>query len=127
MRALFVSIILLAGGAAWAATPVQAPLGYNFAELRFVDADNNGDGLRLNGSYRFSGNWLAVGSLTRLDYGNSVDSTTIEAGVGADAGPEGRMKPMPRARRLTTRATTKKPPLPGGGATFPRLAHSELS
>ena len=42
-------------------------LSYNFAELRFVDVDENGgDGLRLAGSYRINEEWILVGGLTEL-------------------------------------------------------------
>lgn len=83
MRTTLSILLLLAGGSAFAQAPQEPALGYNFAELRFVDVDvNGGDGLKLGGSFRFSGNWLAVGSLTRLNFNNDVDSTTLELGAG---------------------------------------------
>jgi hypothetical protein len=57
-------------------------LSYTYAELRYLDTDNGGDGLRLLGSYALDQNWLIVGGLTSLDYGRSVDVTTIEVGAG---------------------------------------------
>ena len=83
MRTVLSILLLLAGGSAYAQAPQQPALGYNFAELRFVSVDSNGgDGLKLGGSYRFSGNWLAVGSLASLNFNNDVDSTTLELGAG---------------------------------------------
>ena len=83
MRTLLITGILLVHGAAWAQAPQHPAVSYNFAELRFVDLDQGGgDGFRLNGSYRFEGNWLVVGGITRLDFNNNVDSTTIELGGG---------------------------------------------
>lgn len=61
----------------------QAPLSYNYAELRFVDVDTaGGDGFSLNGSYELDENWLIVGGLTSLDFNNNVDSTVLEIGGG---------------------------------------------
>lgn len=82
MKTILLLSALLLHGAVWAQAP-QPPLSYNLAELRFVDVDRNGgDGFRLNGSYRLQGNWLLVGGLTRLDFNNDVDSTTVEIGGG---------------------------------------------
>ena len=83
MKTLFALGILLIQGTALAQAPQQSSLKYNFAELRFVDLDvSGGDGFRLNGSYRVSGNWLVVGGVTSLDFNNNVDSTTVELGAG---------------------------------------------
>ncbi len=83
-------ILLFAGlcslqGLAFAQTDqVQSSdFDYNYAELRFVDADRaSGDGLRVNGSFDLDNNWLVVGGLTTLDFNNNVDSTTFEIGGG---------------------------------------------
>lgn len=83
MRTILSLLLLLAGGSAIAQAPQQPALNYDFAELRYVDVDaNGGDGLQLGGSFRFGGNWLGLGSLTRLNFNNSVDSTTLELGAG---------------------------------------------
>lgn len=83
MRTLLITSLMLAHGFAFAQAPQQAALGYNYAELRFVDVDSNGgDGFRLNGSFQLEGNWLVVGGLSRLDFNNNVDSTTVELGAG---------------------------------------------
>ena len=57
-------------------------LSYTYAELRYLDTDGGGDGLRLRGSYALDNNWLIVGGLTSIDYSRNVDSTTIEIGAG---------------------------------------------
>ena len=57
-------------------------LSYTYAELRFVDVDNDGDGFQLAGSYELEGNWILVGSLLALDYGSRVDATLFEIGAG---------------------------------------------
>jgi len=74
------SIILCSS--AWAQSPKPSSLNYDFVELRFVDVDGGGDGFRLNGSYRATGNWLLVGGVTLLDFGSNVDTTTLELGGG---------------------------------------------
>lgn len=61
---------------------VGSGLGYTYAELRYVDADNDGDGLRANGSFDLGNNWLIVGGLTSLNYDNDVDFTMLEIGGG---------------------------------------------
>jgi hypothetical protein len=57
-------------------------LSYSYAELRFVDADNDGDGFQLAGSFELEGDWILVGSLLTLDYGSSIDATLFEIGAG---------------------------------------------
>lgn len=60
-------------------------LSYTYAELRFVDTEigsQDGDGLRINGSFELNSNWVLVGGFTTLDFDGDVDSTTLEAGAG---------------------------------------------
>lgn len=58
-------------------------VSYSYAELRYVDVDENGgDGLRLNGSFDLGNNWIIVGGITSLDFNQNVDLTTIEIGGG---------------------------------------------
>ena len=74
---------LLVTGTANAQTARQPSMKYDFVELRFVDVDvAGGDGLKLGGSYHIQNNWLLVGSLTSLNFNNSIDSRTIEIGAG---------------------------------------------
>ncbi|MEO0576355.1 MAG: hypothetical protein AAF004_12895 [Pseudomonadota bacterium] len=77
----FTAIVILA------ACSVQAratDVSYDFAELRFVDADVegfDGDGLQLGGSYNVSGNWLVIGSIQLLDF-DGADLDILKAGGG---------------------------------------------
>ncbi len=58
-------------------------MDYTFAELRFVDVDiAGGDGFSIGGSYRTSGNWFILGTLTDVDFNNDVEAFTIELGGG---------------------------------------------
>jgi hypothetical protein len=58
-------------------------LRYSYAELRFVDYDNNGgDGFRVNGSWDLGNNWIILGGITSADYNNNVDVTVLELGGG---------------------------------------------
>ena len=82
MRAITVVLMLVFAGTAFAQGNAQPTLKYSFAELRYVDVDNSGDGFRLAGSYNLQQNWLIVGGLTRLNFGNDVDSTMFEIGAG---------------------------------------------
>lgn len=83
-------LILLAAlsvqATAVAQTAEQAPytdISYNFAELRYVDVDDNGgDGFRVGGSYAVNDNWILVGALTSLDFNNNVDASLLEIGGG---------------------------------------------
>jgi hypothetical protein len=84
MKTLVLLAALLASGTAFAQNTQQqsADFDYNYLELRFVDVDNNGDGLRFGGSFDFGNNWLLVGGVTSLDYNNNVDATSYEIGAG---------------------------------------------
>lgn len=82
MRTLLLVTLLIGHGLASAQAPQSPSLGYNFAELRFIDVDNDGDGFRLAGSYRISGNWLILGGVSALEFDNDVDSTTFDVGGG---------------------------------------------
>jgi hypothetical protein len=84
MKTLVLLAALLASSAAFAQSAQQqsADLDYSYLELRFVDVDNNGDGLRFGGSFDFGNNWLLVGSVTSLDFNNNVDATWYEIGAG---------------------------------------------
>lgn len=57
-------------------------LSYTYGEVRYLDTDRGGDGLRVGGSFSLDNNWLIVGDLTSLDYNPNVDVTTIEIGAG---------------------------------------------
>lgn len=85
MKTVILLACLLVQGVAVAQTGQQqrAALNYNYAELRFVDVDENGgDGFRFNGSFDLQNDWLIVGGLTSLDFNNNVDSTLLELGAG---------------------------------------------
>jgi hypothetical protein len=84
MKTLVLLAALLASSTAFAQNAQQqsADLDYSYLELRFVDVDNNGDGLRFGGSFDFGNNWLLVGSVTSLDFNNNVDATWYEIGAG---------------------------------------------
>lgn len=78
-------VLLLLHGTAFAQTgPASQPaLSYTYAELRYVDLDDNGgDGFRINGSYDLGNNWLIVGGITTLDFNNNVDADIFEIGAG---------------------------------------------
>ena len=60
-------------------------LSYTYAELRFVDTEigsQDGDGLRINGSFEITSNWLLVAGFTTLDFDNNVDTSALEVGAG---------------------------------------------
>jgi hypothetical protein len=60
-----------------------ADIGYTYAELRYVDFDDNGgDGFRVNGSYDLGNNWIILGGLTSADFNSNVDVNTFEIGGG---------------------------------------------
>lgn len=82
MRILIIAALLLLQGAVHAQDAKQPALSYSFAELRYVDVDDGGDGFELGGSYQFTTNWLGVASLTSLDFGGGVDLTSFEIGAG---------------------------------------------
>jgi hypothetical protein len=82
MRILFVTALLLMHGAVFAQSAKQPSLSYSFAELRYVDVDNGGDGFELGGSFQFTGNWFGVASISSLDFSNNVDVNTFEIGAG---------------------------------------------
>lgn len=80
-KTLFALLLLPALGAAQQAAP--GDLSYTYAELRYVEVDENGgDGLRFNGSFDLGNNWLIVGGITSLEFNGSVDFTSIEIGGG---------------------------------------------
>jgi len=85
MKMLFLIAGLLGQGLAIAQTneEQQVDLSYTYAELRYVDVDENGgDGFRLNGSFDLENNWLIVGGVTALGFNNNVDVTVVELGAG---------------------------------------------
>ena len=65
MRILFVTALLLMHGAAFAQSAKQPSLDYSFAELRYIDVDNGGDGFELGGSLQFNSNSGAPSRLSR--------------------------------------------------------------
>jgi hypothetical protein len=83
MRKLILVSVLLAPTLAVAQTQnAQGPFSYNIAELRLVDADSDGDGLALKGSFALDENWLVLGGLRNVDFDNGVDSQLLEIGAG---------------------------------------------
>ena len=85
MKTMIGLALLLAHGAALAQTnaaSLPSPK-YSFAELRFVDFDDNGgDGIRLGGSFDIGNNWIVMGSYTDADFNNNVDVGILEVGAG---------------------------------------------
>ena len=82
MRTLIIVAALAAAGAANAQGGAPA-LDYSYAELRFVDVDENGgDGFILGGSYELQNNWFILGSVTDLGFNGGVDFFTFELGGG---------------------------------------------
>lgn len=83
MKRVLILSVLFSPGIVFAQAATQPDLGYSYAELRYVDTDENGgDGLQLGGSYDLGNNWLIVGSFTDVDYNFNVDQTTLEIGGG---------------------------------------------
>ena len=78
--ALFLPLVTLAQEEA--APQAGSGLSYSYVELRFVDADNDGDGLRFGASYELNDEWFLLGEITSLDYSGSVDRFTLELGAG---------------------------------------------
>ncbi len=79
------AVLCLLHSAAFAQTSAApaADLSYTYAELRFVDYnDNGGDGFRVNGSYDLGNNWIILGGLTSADFNNNVDANIFEIGGG---------------------------------------------
>lgn len=77
---LTLSAVLLAASL----TANASDLDYSYAELRIVDTEvgsADGDGLRLNGSYEITREWLLVGGYTTLDF-DGADLDTFEIGAG---------------------------------------------
>ncbi|WP_405222651.1 outer membrane beta-barrel protein [Lentisalinibacter sediminis] len=83
MKKLVFLSVLCTPALALAQDPGRDDLSYTYAELRYVDVDENGgDGLRFNGSYDLGNNWIIVGGITSLEFNQNVDYTTIELGGG---------------------------------------------
>lgn len=64
---------------------IASDLSYTYAELRFVDTEignQDGDGLRVAGSFELTGNWLLVAGFTTLDFDGNVDTSALEVGAG---------------------------------------------
>lgn len=79
------AIVIFAAGFGTILPAAASDLSYNFAELRFVNTDignQDGDGLRVAGSFEISQNWLVVGGFTSVDFNNNVDTSTLEIGAG---------------------------------------------
>lgn len=79
------ALVILAVGFGTGVPAAASDLSYNYAELRFVDTEigsQDGDGLRVAGSFEISQNWLVVAGITALDFDNSVDTTALEIGAG---------------------------------------------
>jgi len=79
------AVLCLMQSAAFAQTNT-APLGeltYTYAELRFVDFDDNGgDGFRFNGSWDLGNQWILLGGITSADFNSNVDATILGIGGG---------------------------------------------
>jgi len=85
MKTIFALALFLVQGAALAQTNAapQPSLKYTFAELRYVDYDDNGgDGIRLNGSFDLGNNWIILGGYTDASFNNNVDVGLLEIGAG---------------------------------------------
>lgn len=83
MQAWVFAIVIGLFGASLPAA--ASDLSYNYAELRFVDTEigsQDGDGLRIAGSFELAQNWLIVGGYTALDFDNNVDTGVLEIGGG---------------------------------------------
>jgi hypothetical protein len=69
---------------------LAAELSYDYAELRYVDteidgnggSDLNGDGFELGGSIEIADNIHLFGSYQTLDFDFNVDISTVEVGAG---------------------------------------------
>ena len=62
-----------------------AELEYTYLELRVVDTEIgnlDGTGLRLNGSFNITDQWLLVGGVSTTDFDSNIDVTTLEIGAG---------------------------------------------
>jgi hypothetical protein len=84
-KTIFLIAMVLVNGTVAAQTNQQQPqrdLSYTYAEVRFVDADNDGDGFRLNGSVELNGPWILVGGFTSLDFDGDVETSLLELGAG---------------------------------------------
>ena len=88
---MFKGVSMRAGLAAAALMTAQAAfatdVSYDFFELRFVDteiddANIDGDGFLIGGSYNISDNWLIIGSYTDIGFDRGVDASFLEAGGG---------------------------------------------
>lgn len=83
MQRLVLLTVLCAPALAFAQAAGRSDLSYTYAELRYVDVDENGgDGLRFNGSYDLGNNWIIVGGVTSLGFNQDVDYTALEIGGG---------------------------------------------
>ena len=79
------AVLCLLHSAAFAQTNAApaADLSYTYAELRYVDYDDNGgDGFRVNGSFDLGNNWIILGGLTTADFNSNVDVNIFEIGGG---------------------------------------------
>jgi hypothetical protein len=85
MNKFFALTLLLLQGTALAQTSAapNAGLKYTYAELRYVDFDNNGgDGIRIGGSFDLGNHWLILGEFTDADFNNNVDASILQVGAG---------------------------------------------
>jgi hypothetical protein len=114
MRTLIFTTALFAASAALAQAPAPADLDYSYAELRFVDADNGGEGLSIGASYAVDANWIVVGSLSDLDFNGGVDSRSISLGAGYVWSYKPAMDLLAIARYIDTDVD-----FPGSSAGFP--------
>ncbi len=84
-RIYWLAVLCLLHGTTFAQTN-EAPannLRYTYAELRFVDFDDNGgDGFRVNGSWDLGNNWIMLGGITSADFNSNVDATIFDIGAG---------------------------------------------
>lgn len=81
MRILVLILALFTQGIALAQTTQTRPFSYDIAELRFVDADNDGDGLDIKGSFALDQNWIVLAGIRDLNFDN-FDRQLIEIGAG---------------------------------------------
>ncbi len=85
--AALVSLGLCCAQSAIAQENVGSGLSYDYAELRFVDADidgrgGDGDGFSLGGSYQVAPKFVVTGSYTDLEFDGDVDFSQLSVGGG---------------------------------------------
>lgn len=57
-------------------------VSYNFAEARYLNSDNGGDGVEIGGSFQFDAEWVVMGHYSTQSFDGDVDLDVFEIGVG---------------------------------------------